>query len=263
VSLGQQPASALRLAHWRDLLLELVRRDMKLRYQRSVLGLAWSLLNPLAQLLVFSFVFQQIVPLNIPNYAAFLFTGLLAWNWLSTSLNAGAGAIVDHRDLVKRPGFPLSVLPVVIVTTQALHYLLALPALLGYLVWIGLYPGAAALLLPLVFAVQFLFLLGVVFFLASMHVTFRDTQYLLGIALMLGFYLSPVLYQTGQVPGRFQWVYQINPAAVLLDAYRAVLLDGRPPNWIALSLLALVSLALIAVGRGLFMRSSGSFVEEL
>ena len=98
-----------RLIYIRDLLRELVVRDMKLRYKRSVLGVAWSILNPLAQLLVFGFVFRFILPVKIPNYSSFLFCGVLAWNWFSSSLLLSTGAIVDNRDLIKRPGFPAAI----------------------------------------------------------------------------------------------------------------------------------------------------------
>ena len=114
----------------RDLLRELVARDMKLRYKRSVLGIAWSLLHPLAQLLVFYFIFDLVLPLNIPNYPMFLFTGLLAWSWSQSALLQATIAIVENGDLIKRPGFPAAILPAVTVTSHLVHFLLALPLLL-------------------------------------------------------------------------------------------------------------------------------------
>jgi lipopolysaccharide transport system permease protein len=215
-----------------DLLRVLVDRDMKLRYKRSILGIAWSLLNPLAQLLVFSFVFHYVLPLNIPNYASFLFTGLLAWNWFQASLLSGTGAIVDNRELVKRPGFPALALPVVS-------------------------------LLPLIFAVQFALTVGLVYFAAAIYVTFRDTQYLLGIALMLGFYLSPVLYDAQAIPVRFRWFYQLNPLAILIGTYRSVLLEGQFPSGFDLVYLAVFSALLVWAGYRLFMHMSYRFMEEL
>jgi lipopolysaccharide transport system permease protein len=252
-----------RLAYLRDLLWVLIQRDLKLRYRRSILGIAWSLLNPLAQLVIFSFVFRYVLPLNIPNYTAFLFTGLLAWNWFQGALFSGTGTITDSRELVKRPGFSLGVLPVVIVSTHFIHYLLALPILLGFLVWSGVGLSAAALMLPVVFLVQFLLTVGLVYFLAVIHVTFRDTQYLLGIFLMLGFYVSPVLYDISAVPDRFRFIYQANPIAILIDAYRDILLRGELPPVGPLAGLGLLALALIWLGHRLFSRSSSNFAEEL
>ena len=213
-----------------DLFYELVVRDLKLRYKRSVLGLAWTLVNPLVQLLVLSFIFRTVLPLDIPNYPSFLFTGLLAWNWFQLSLYSSTGAIVDNRELVRRPGFPVTVLPMVTVASYFIHFLLALPILLAFLVLSGIRLSSAALLLPAIWAVQFVLTLSWAYLVAALHVTFRDTQHLLGIALMLGFYLTPIFYDASILPSRYAWRYGLNPVAVLLNAYRELLIFGRLPD---------------------------------
>ena len=251
------------LRHRFDLLRELVFRDMKLRYKRSLLGIGWTILNPLAQLLVLGFVFGWLLPLGIPNYTIFLFIGLLAWTWFQSALQAGTGVIVDNRDLIDRPGFPAAVLPMATVTTNLIHYLFSLPVLLG-IHPICPHPDHREILaLPLVIAVQFLLILGLCYITAAVHVTFRDTQYLVGIALMLGFYLSPVLYDPDNFPPRVQAIYQLNPIAVLLAAYRDILLYGQQPDFLALALVGLVSSLLLVVGYRFFMVKSYHFVEEL
>src|SRR5215475_8307833 len=113
------PATPLnvRFALRRDLLHELVVRDMKLRYKRSVLGIGWSLLNPFAQLLVFRFIFEQVLQVKIHNFTSFLFTGILVWNWFQMSLIFATTTVVDSRELIKRPGFPTAVLPAVTITS--------------------------------------------------------------------------------------------------------------------------------------------------
>jgi lipopolysaccharide transport system permease protein len=250
-------------AYFVDLLTILVSRDMKLRYRRSVLGVAWTLLNPLAQLLVLNLVFSRLLPLNIPNYPVFLFVGLLAWTWFQASLLNGTGSIVDNRDLIKRPGFPNAVLPVVTVTSNFIHYLLALPVLFLFLLLARIPLTAALLTLPLVFVVQFLLTLSLVYLVATTHVTFRDTQYLLGVVLLLGFYLSPVFYDSSSVPIQYQTLYSLNPMAVLIDAYRQILMEGQFPEWGGLLVLGLVSAGLLWFGYGIFHRSSQNFAEEL
>jgi lipopolysaccharide transport system permease protein len=251
------------MVYLRDLLRELVGRDMKLRYRRSVLGVAWTLLNPLAQLLVLNFVFSRILPLNIPNYPSFLFVGLLAWSWFQASLLNGTGAIVDNRDLIKRPGFPKAVLPVVTVSSNFIHFLLALPVLFFFLILARIPLTVSLLALPLVFVVQFLLTLSLVYLVATMHVTFRDTQYLLGVLLLLGFYLSPVFYDSSSIPPQYQTLYHLNPLAVLIDAYRQILMDGQFPEWGGLMIMGLVSIGLLWAGYGIFHRSSQNFAEEL
>lgn len=260
---AKRQANPVRLQYLIDLLRELIGRDMKLRYKRSLLGIAWSLVNPLAQLLVFSLIFRLVIPLGIPNYAAFLFTGLLAWNWFQSSLYAATGAIVDNRELIRRPGFSAVILPVVTVATNFIHYLFALPVLLVFLWMNGIALQSTGLVLPVIFAVQFLFTLSLSYFVATLHVTFRDTQYLLGIVLLLGFYLSPVFYDASAIPERFQVVYRLNPMVMLIDAYRQILLQGQLPRGIDLLALSLISAGMLWISHRIFVRASARFAEEL
>ncbi len=252
-----------RWAYARDLLYTLVGRELKLRYRRSLLGFAWSLLNPLAQLLVFGFVFRFILPLDIPNYTVFLFSGLLPWNWFSGALYGAAEAMTGSRELVRRPGFPPAVLPVVTVTSHLVHFALALPVLFVFLWAGGVRLTWAVLALPAILLLQFVLTLSLGYLLAAVHVTFRDTQYLLNIALMLGFYLTPVFYDPGAIPGRFHLIFQLNPMSHLIGAYRAVLLEGRLPDLAALALVGVISAALLLAGYRYFTRASDRFVEEL
>lgn len=247
----------------RDLLRELVARDMKLRYKRSTLGFAWSLLNPLAQLLVFNFVFTRVLPLNIPNFPSFLFIGLLVWNWFQASLILGTGAIVDNRELIKRPSFPSGILPIVSVSTNFIHFLLALPILFIFLILSGIQLTGAILLLPILFVVQFLFTLSLAYIVATCHVYFRDTQYLLSILLLLGFYLTPVFYNPNSIPASAKIIYRLNPMVTLIEDYRAILLEGSIPELIPLLLVTLAAALLLWAGYSIFNHSSQRFVEEL
>lgn len=249
--------------YFRDLLRELVSRDMKLRYKRSVLGIAWSLLNPLAQLLVLNFIFSWVLPLNIDNYPVFLFVGLLVWTWFQTSLFNATSAIIDNPDLIRRPGFPVAILPVVTVTSNLIHFLLALPVLLFFLPAGGIQLSAAWLILPLLVSLQFLLTLSLSYFLAAVHVTFRDTQYLLGIALLLGFYLSPIFYDASHIPEQYQWLYRLNPMVGLIESYRTILMGGSPPNFWPLLAISVGAGGLLWAGYTIFVRQSYRFVEEI
>jgi ABC-type polysaccharide/polyol phosphate export permease len=247
----------------RDLLRELVARDLKLRYKRSILGIAWSLLNPLAQLLIFVFLFHKVFPLNIPNYPLFVFSGVLAWTWFQSSLFLATGAITDNRELIRRPGFPAAILPVVIVMSSLIHFLLALPILLLFVLIAGIHLTSAILMLLVVIALQFLLTLSLAYLVATFHVTFRDTQHLLGVLLLLLFYLTPVFYTASAVPEPYQWLYFLNPMAHLIGAYRTILIQGEPPGYLMLLSLGVVSAGLLGLGYTVFMRASYRFVEEL
>jgi lipopolysaccharide transport system permease protein len=252
-----------RLVYLRDLITVLVARDMKLRYKRSILGFAWSLLNPLAQMLVFGFVFRFVLPLNIPHYSPFLITGLLAWNWFNAASYQATEAIVGNRELVRRPGFPAAILPVVAVSSHLVHFVLALPVLALFLVLNSIPLTPALLALPLVIAVQFIFTLSLAYLVATFHVTFRDTQYLLGIFLLLGFYLTPVFYNPGSIPQKYQVFYRLNPMLHLIESYRLILLEGQLPSALTLAGLGAVSLLLLLAGYRVFRTASDRFVEEL
>jgi lipopolysaccharide transport system permease protein len=252
-----------RLVYLRDLVRELVMMDLKIRYKRSILGIAWSLLNPLAELLVLSFVFRFVFNLNIPNWIPFLYTGLLAWSWFRSSLTAGTGAIVQNRRLLRLPGFPVAILPVISTISNMIHFLLSLPILLVFILISHLPVTEALFALPLVVSIQFALTIGLMYFLAAVHVTFRDTQYLLGIFLMLGFYLSPIFYDVDRIPARYQGIYHLNPMVSLIESYRAILLEGSFPAILPLLAIGVVSLALVGLGYRFFKRTSIHFAEEL
>ena len=246
-----------------DLLIQLVGRDLKLRYRGSFLGVAWSLLNPLAQLLVFSFIFRSVLPLNIPNYTMFLFIGLLAWSWFQVSLMGAATIVVDSRTLIKQPIFPVAILPIVVVTANLLHFLLALPVMLLFLWLAGISFALPIIMLPVIIALQMLLTLSLSYWVAALNVFFRDVQHLVGVFLFLFFYLTPIFYNADVIPKKYQFLYNLNPLLQLLDAYRIILLDGSWPVVKSLLLVAASSLACLFLGYHLFKRASHHFVEEL
>jgi lipopolysaccharide transport system permease protein len=252
-----------RVDYLRDLLSELVVRDMKLRYKRSVLGILWSLLHPLIQLLVYVFVFGRVLNQDIPNYPSFVFVGVLAYNWFQQSLYQTVGAITGNRELIKRPGFPVTILPVAAVTTNLVSFLLALPILLLTVLLAGGRVTGAFLALPLVIILEFLLILGLGYFVATFQVTFRDTQHLLSVALMLLFFLTPIFYRHGAFPAEVQFVYRLNPMTHLITAYRTILLGGDWPSVRPLLAVALLSIGLLWFGHRTFVRASYTFAEEL
>ena len=264
VALGASwPAAANRWIYTRDLLYELVGRDMKLRYKRSVLGILWSLLNPLAYLLVLTFLFRRVVPLDIPHYRLFVFTGILAWNWFNASLTGATASITTGREFIRQPGFPVAILPAVTILSNLVHFLLALGLLLVILVASGGWLSQTVLVLPLVILLQFVMTLGIAYFTATLNVTFRDTHHLLGVILMLGFFLTPVFYHARSVPEAYQPIYRLNPMVHLIGAYRDVIIQGRWPDAEPLIFVAMAATALLWLGHRLFVHASYEFAEEL
>jgi lipopolysaccharide transport system permease protein len=251
------------LIYVRDVLRVLVARDFKLRYKRSVLGIAWSLLVPLAQLAVMYIVFKEILRLTIPHYTSFLLAGILPWIWFQSSLITSSMTIVENRELVKQVGFPIAVLPTVTVLSQMIHFLLALPILAVFLLIDGLRPTLALVALPLVILVQFALTVSLAYIVATLQVKFRDTQYLVGICLLLFSYLTPVFWDFSGIPEPFYSIFMLNPMACLLTAYRAILLHGQLPAAKPLAALAVLSSMVLSSGCIVFLRARDRFVEEL
>ena len=255
--------SGHRIAHFRDLLRVLVVRDLKVRYKRSVLGMLWTLVNPLSQLLVFHFVFVRVFKVEIVNFSTFLFIGIVAWSWFSSSLLQATTAIVDNPGLIRRPGFPAAILPAVTISSHLVHFLMTLPILFFLMRLNGLEVTAALVILPLLTLLQFVLTLGMAYALASFHVFFRDTQYLLSIALHLGFFLTPIFYSVEAMPPRMQMFYRLNPMFHLIESYRSILMRGQAPTLDSLLTLVGFATVLLLVGSSIFAKSCRGFAEEL
>lgn len=254
---------SLPLRHLWDLLRSLVDRDMKLMYKRSALGIVWTLISPLLQLLVFVFVFQGIIKVNVFQYSSYVFTGLLAWNWFQNCLFQATGVIISSRALIRQPGFPIVVLPVVVVTTGLIHFVLALPILVVFLLIDGVKLTPLVLLLPLLQLIQFALTVAFAYFLAALNVTFRDTQHTLGVLLQFFFYLTPIFYELDSIPAKYWYIYGLNPMVHIVTAYRQILMWGVQPDWLALIIITGIILILLPIGYQFFIHQSLKFVEEI
>lgn len=248
----------------RDLLYELVSRNIKIRYKGSVLGILWSLIYSVAQARVFGFLFRSGMGQDIPNFPAYVFIGIMVWMWFQSSLTAGSEAITSSGDLIRKPGFPAIILPVVTVATSLIDFVIAIPVLVAFLIYGGSNLATSLLLLPFLLAAQFLLTLSLVYIVATFQVTFRDTRHIVAVMLRLGFFLTPIFYDAGKmIPDRFQWLYRLNPIVHLLDAYRAIILFGTSPNPMSLLLLAGLTALVLPFGYRLFVNAKYRFLEEL
>lgn len=245
-----------------DLVAHLVQREFQIRYRRSVLGGLWAVAQPLTRLVVLSFLFTRILPLGIEDYTAFLFVGLTAWLWFSSGVVSGCASPVERRELILRPGLPRGLVPVVAVLSSGLDYLAALPVLLAYLALTGLL-GPTALLLPLALAIQLSLMLGLAFALAAANVFVRDVRIVTEVAMLLGFYVSPVFFDAASVPDEYSLLVTLNPVAQLLELQRALLVDGTipgPGQWLGTAAVCTVAGLL---GYLCYHRASPHFADEL
>lgn len=249
--------------YYMDVITTLVGRELRIRYKGSLLGLLWAVLSPLGTVLILHVLFSKILPLNIPNYAAFIYSGLLPWTWFQSALITSASTLYDNRDLVRKPFFPRQLLPAVVTSSNFILYLLALPVMFLLLLIEGLTPAPALVYLPLVWLILGAFTLSCAVLAAALGVLIRDIQHLLGVGMLLWFYLTPIFYDPGRIaPEQARWL-MLNPVAVLVQAHREIVLYGRPPDMAALGIVALLTLVLLVASRAFFRGLEDVFVEEV
>lgn len=236
------------MTHQLDLILNLARRNFLLQFRGSLLGLLWAILLPIVQLIVFAFLFQRVVPLGINNYPVFVFTALLPWNWFSVSILSAGNLFIVHRDLVRRPNFTPSTLALVSALTNLLTYLAALPIVFVLVAMSGRAITWTVLLLPFIMLIQGTLIVGLSLFIATWNVFYRDVQQITGVAVMLLFYLTPVFYSLERVGREYRIAFTLNPMAVLVQSYRAILYEGTVPDWSELLVASSVAVAALAIG---------------
>lgn len=273
------------LWRYRHLAGNLVVRDLKVRYKNSVLGFFWSLASPLLMMLVFWFVFGAMWANPTENFHVFILIGVLSWNWFGVSMNGGIRSIVGNASLINKVYFPREILPLSIVLSELVNFLLAVPVLVVVIALSGIALTAHALWLPAIIAVQMIFTLGVVLVLSTANVYYRDVSMIMEVALLAWFFLSPVFYDYAIFTGRVievaglelpmtRLAYILNPMGTLIANYRTVLYGSvdatmaytGPPGPPDLSFLArtlATALAMLAFGYWLFSRHSGRFGEEV
>jgi lipopolysaccharide transport system permease protein len=247
----------------RDLFAHLVSLELRLLHKRSRLGVAWTLANPIVQLVVFSAILGRVLTVDVPYYPLFLCCGLLCWNAFSESLTMAAGSIANAPNVLYQPGFRPFLMPVVVVTTGLIHFVLSLSILAVLLAWYRVAPGWPVIALPLLLGVQSLLTLALALPLAALTVTFDDARHLLSVALRFLFFLTPIVYATETFPDAFHLFYAANPLTHLVRGYRAIFIDGVWPDWLALSGVAGGSLIALFVGFRFFESRRFRFIEDI
>jgi len=262
------------LITYRDLIVNLVIRDLKVRYKNSVLGFLWSLLNPLFMMLVFIVVFSIMLPnQRVANFPVFILCALLPWNFFATSVIGSTNSVVGNGHLITQVYFPREVLPLSSVLSNLVNFLLALIVLFAMIFVFQVHLSFWALLLPLVILIQVIFTVGVAFILSTLNVYYRDTQVIMEVVMLAWFFLTPIFYPIDILPQRqilfgfaldvHRLAYILNPMASLIASYRVILYSGAPPAFDFLSRTFVTALAVALIGYGVFLRYSRFFAEEL
>lgn len=256
---------------YRDLIANLVSRELKSRYKGSLLGLLWTVLTPLFMAVIYLF-FLSLLARNVPM--AQIIIGVFAWQFTMMSVNGGMTCITGSANLVKKVYFPRMILPLSMTTANLVHFALSLIVQFLILILLHVYSGPAlspwALALPLMIVYHYLFNLGLTMLLASANVYYRDTQHLMGVLTSAWFFVSPVMYHLDFVRGLaaskplLTHLYMLNPMAVIITGYRAMILPDVVFIWDGFSIAGLVwPVAFVCMAYALFQRSEKYFADLL
>ncbi|MHB1130989.1 MAG: ABC transporter permease [Chloroflexota bacterium] len=242
----------------------LVARDLKVRYRNSVLGFLWCLFNPLLMMVVYTVVFTVLMRSNIQNFPVFILIGILAWNLHNTAIMGSATSITDNAGLVMKVYFPRALLPISVVFSNTVNFILALVALAAMLVVFGVSIGPSIVLLPVILLVQVVFCCGLALFLSALTVFYRDVAIITETLMLAWFFLTPIFYRLEDVfPEYSRILYIANPMASIISAYRDVLYHGGWPALDFFSRTAVTAVVVLIGGYLFFARFSDRFGEEL
>ncbi len=265
-------------------MLNLVRKELKVKYTASLLGAVWSVLNPIVFLAVFTFV-VKVMGNSTPHYPVFLLSGLLAWNLFSVAVGNGTRSVIDNGNLVKKVAFPREILPLSVVGVALVDFVLQSAVLLVFILATSYgFHVEALVLYPLSFVTLVVFTTALTFWVSALNVRYRDVQHLIGLALLVWFWMTPIVYPGGIVQDKVMgstapwlWtVYLLNPLMPIISGFQRALYFYVSPDgirvlpegsvlWLAGVILAVLafSLLLLLYTWRLFFRLSGDFAEEL
>jgi lipopolysaccharide transport system permease protein len=250
---------------FRDLLLALASRDVKLRYKQTALGAVWVVLQPLMGAGVFSFVFGKVAHLDSDhrNYFLFSFAGLLGWNLFNGTVSKSSTCLVGNSQLISKIFFPRLVLPLSSVPSSLIDFSVAALMMVVLMFIFQTTPTAALLLVPVWLTLLLMLAVGIGLWAAALTVSYRDVQYLLPVFLNLLMYASPVAYSISNQPRHIQLIYDINPLSPILEGLRWSLIGTEAPIFGAAIYSAIVSVAVLVVGAFVFKRMERKFADVI
>ena len=254
---------------YRGFIIGSVQREFQSKYRNSLLGAAWTVLNPLAMIFVYTVIFAQVMRAKLPGvdstfaYSIYLCAGVLTWGLFAEITGRAQNMFLEHANLLKKLSFPRLCLPVTVVANAALNFAIVFGLFTAFLLLSGNYPGWAYFGLLPVLAIQILFSIGLGISLGVLNVFFRDVGQFFGIFLQFWFWLTPIVYPVTILPERLRTLMSYNPMARLIEAYQTILVNGRWPNWYSLWPVLVLALLFCGIGFSLFRKHAGEMVDEL
>lgn len=251
------------LYNYRELLKTNVKKEIRGKYKNSFLGVLWSFLNPLLQIAVYAIVFPLILRNTQENYVIFLCCGLIPWTFFSTAISRAAFTMVENGNILKKVYFPREILPISIVTSEAVNFFISTIIIIGFVILGGLGITKYIVFYPVVLIAQYLLLIAISFIVSSISVYIRDLQHLVGVALQLLFYGTPIVYASETIPENFKWILNINPMTYIINGYRDIFYNQTMIDIKPLLILILCSIFACVIGYLIFNKLQKGFAEQL
>ena len=252
-------------AAYRELLMNLTRREVKGRYSQSLFGAGWAIAQPLATMAVFTLVFARLgqIPSGGAPYPLFAYAALVPWFFFSNSVNTGTMSLVTYRNIVTKTYFPREIVPLAQVGSRLVDFAAASGLYVLLMLYYGVVPGRWALLVPAFFALLILFTLGVTLATSAINVFYRDVNPVVQISLQLWLYLTPVAYPLSAVPEQYRAFFLLNPLTGIVEGLRAVVVFGREPEWTVVGVSAALTLGIFGGALLLFKRTDKYFADVI
>ena len=263
--------SALLRALWnyRGFIAGSVKREFQSKYRNSLLGAAWTVLNPLAMIVVYTVIFSQVMRAKLPGvdstfaYSIYLCAGILTWGLFAEITGRAQNVFLEHANLLKKISFPRLCLPVTVIASATLNFAIIFGLFTAFLAVTGNFPGWAYIALLPVLAIQIAFAIGLGMVLGVLNVFFRDVGQFYGVVIQFWFWLTPIVYSVSILPESMRPLIAFNPMASLMAAYQGILVTGEWPDWISLWPVTLLAVLLCIWGMRLFRKHAGEMVDEL
>jgi lipopolysaccharide transport system permease protein len=262
-------ASLKTVWNFRDFVFGSVRREYQLRYRGTMLGVAWTALQPLALILIYTIIFSQVMKAKLHGvegdfaYSIYLCAGIITWSLFSEIIQRSQSVFLDNANLLKKLSFPRLTLPVIVVATALLNFFIVFGLFLLFLLITNNFPGMTILALIPLLAVQVLFAVGLGVTLGVLNVFFRDVGQLVGMLMQLWFWATPIVYPASILPEWLRPWVNLNPMYHVIQGYQNIFVADQWPNWQNLALLSLFSMGLAMYAVSLFSRHAGEIVDEL
>lgn len=251
------------LCQYREFLLTSIKKEFRGKYKKSFLGVLWSFLSPLCQVLIYSLVFPFILGNKIDNYIVYLIIGLMPWTFFNGTIIQSAACIVSNGGIVKKVYFPREILPMSIATSNLINFLITQIIVIAALFISGIGIAKSIIIFPIIVILQYVLQLGLSFIFSAITVYVRDVEYLINIFMQLMFYLCPIVYDASSIPSNFIWIFKLNPMFHIINFYRTILYEQNFPSFLEIGKVFIMCFIILIIGYLVFKKMKKGFAEEL